>query len=73
MPDDRRTKRVFALLREGKIHDRDARLRLFSWITFREVTTTNDLSTHEIDMIINVLDTWHKAGELAARVDQYSA
>ena len=72
MPD-RRTKRVFALLREAGLADREARLRLFSWITWRDITTTNDLSHFEMEAIVNCLTTWQKSGDLQHNTQRYSA
>ncbi len=72
MPDHR-TKRVFALLREAKLEDRDARLRLFSWVICRQITTTNDLSHYELEAIVSCLATWQRMGELEEKVAKHSA
>lgn len=71
MPDHR-TKRVFALLQEAELTDRNARLRLFSWITYRNITTTNDLSHFEMEAIVNCLSTWQKSGDLQHNTQKYS-
>ena len=55
---DNLQKRVFALLREAKVSDRQHRMGLASWILFREVTTFKDLSRLEYQTIGDVLTVW---------------
>ena len=68
----RRSRRVYALLREAKITDREARLNLFRWIVHDPtISSTNDLSHLEMGLIIEVLETWKRDKELVQRAHEH--
>lgn len=64
-------RRVFALLREAKVSDRQHRMGLASWILFREVTTFKDLSTVEYQAIADVLSGWQGRGVLVEEASRH--
>lgn len=64
---DRRVRRMFALLREAEVEDRNDRLILMSNILARPVESTNDMDTVEINGVVDVLDYWKRQGELKTR------
>lgn len=70
--NDMRTRRLFALLREAKISDRDERLRLFAWILCRPVHTTNELDDIDMDTVLSVLSTWQRQKELPEQAKKYA-
>jgi hypothetical protein len=70
--NDVRTRRLFALLREATISDRDERLRLFSWILCRPIHTTNELRDIELDTVLNVLSNWQREKQLVEQAKKYA-
>jgi hypothetical protein len=69
----RRTRHVFALLREARITDRQQRLNLFRWILHDpSVMSTNDLNETELDVIATTLKTWQRQGELEAQAREHT-
>lgn len=71
MTVDSLQKRVFALLREAKVSDRQHRMGLASWILLRDVTTFKDLSKVEYQAIAEVLAGWQGQGVLVERASQH--
>lgn len=68
-----RCRRVFALLRDAKIADREERLNLFRWILHDPtVTSTNDLDTRDLEAIMNLLAHWQRNGELEINARQHT-
>jgi hypothetical protein len=71
-PDQRRVRMLFALLREAHISDRKERLNLFRWILHDpSVSSTNDLDTNEVNMIIEMLSYWKREGRLETEARQH--
>ncbi|HEY2066350.1 MAG TPA: hypothetical protein VGG84_10365 [Gemmatimonadaceae bacterium] len=63
--DQRKVRRLFALLKTVAVTDRDDRLVIFRHLTKRpEISSTNDLTPAELDRIIDALDKADKAGTL---------
>jgi len=67
---DKLTRQLFAILRKAGRLTRDERVRLYRWIIWRDnITSTNDLSTHELEAIVSQLRTWDQAGVLASEIE----
>lgn len=64
--EDARKRRLFALLGEAEITDRDDRLRYFSETVGRDITTTNDLTSDELDAVAARVETFLAQNEPAA-------
>ena len=68
----RRSRHVFALLREAGISEREQRLNLFRWIVADPtISSTNDLSEPELAMIADLLDKWKRQNELVERTHEH--
>lgn len=67
MENDRQTRRLFALLREGGVSERVNRLQVMSVIMGRKIATSDDLSQIEVRAVIDTLDYWKRQGELGQR------
>jgi hypothetical protein len=69
----RRCRKVFALLKLAHVTEREERLNLFRWILHDPtVTSTNDLSAEELQMVADVLGYWQSLGELESRSRQHT-
>ncbi len=70
-------RRAFALFREGKVEVRSARLAVSSFITWRTISSTDDLNHRDIAAIVHTLEYWKACGQLEYRcrriVDQMAA
>lgn len=60
-------RRMFALFRDGRVSDRDHRLAVCEFITWRRIDTTNDLSEADIRAVVDTLAYWQHCGELEYR------
>lgn len=60
-------RRAFALYRDGKVTDRANRLAVASYVTWRNVTSTDDLSRLDIRAIVDTLEYWKACGQLEYR------
>lgn len=60
-------RRMFALFRDGRVSDRDRRLAVCEFITWRRVDSTDDLSEADIKAVVNTLAYWQECGELEYR------
>ncbi len=60
-------RRAFALFREGKVEERDHRLAVASYVTWRTITSTDDLSERDIRAIITTLEYWKACGQIEYR------
>lgn len=63
-------RKVFALFREaglGRKEDRPARLRVYEFITWDIVTSTDDLTAADLAAIANTLEYWKARGEIEYR------
>lgn len=60
-------RRAFALFREGGVQAREARLSVASFITWRVITSTDDLSHRDIAAIVHTLEYWKACGEIEYR------
>lgn len=60
-------RRMFALFREGGVEDRARRLAVASFITWRTIASTNDLTEPDIRAIVGTLDYWKATGVIEHR------
>lgn len=67
-------RRMFALFREGAVQERDRRLSVASFITWRTITTTDQLTEPDIRAIVATIEYWklcaaleHRCGRIADR------
>lgn len=60
-------RRVFALFREGGVEERSDRLAVCSFIAWRRVTSTDDLTERDIRAIGATLEYWLASGEIRHR------
>lgn len=63
-------RKVFALYNEGGVggkHQRSQRLAVSSFITWRPITTTDDLTAADLAAIANTLEYWKACGEIEYR------
>lgn len=60
-------RKMFALFREGGVEDRDHRLAVCSFITWRSASSTDDLAQRDIEHIVETLDYWKWCGEIEYR------
>lgn len=60
-------RRAFALFRDGGCEQRAARLAVSSYITWRRIASTNDLSQLDIQAIVDTLQYWKSSGEIEYR------
>jgi hypothetical protein len=66
-------RKVFALLGQAHVTEREERLNLLRWILHDPtVTSTNDLGEHELRMVADVLAYWQSLGELESRSRQHT-
>ena len=69
----RRCRHVYALLRKAEITDREARLNVFRWIIHDPtISSTNDLSLRDLNVIVDVLEQWKHHGELLTQAHEHS-
>jgi len=60
-------RKAFALFNEGGVSERSQRLAVASFITWRTVESTNDLSAADLVAIVNALEYWKACGEIEYR------
>lgn len=60
-------RRMFALFREGRVEERDRRLSVASFITWRTVTSCDELTEADIRAIVGTLEYWKADGHIAYR------
>lgn len=58
---------AFALFRDAGITDRGHRLAICSFITWRRITTTNNLTVDDLRAIITTLEYWKRCDALEYR------
>lgn len=58
---------AFALFREGGVEKRDHRLAVASFITWRTIRSTDDLSERDIRAIVTTLEYWKHCGAIEYR------
>jgi len=58
---------MFGLFNEGGVAARAKRLAVASFITWRNINSTDDLTEADIRAIINNLDYWKRCGEIEYR------
>ncbi|MGH3985900.1 MAG: hypothetical protein ACRDTZ_01100 [Pseudonocardiaceae bacterium] len=59
------TRKLFAILGEGEIHDRDMRLAISSRILERDMNSWNELTSEDANILIDVLEPMAGQGPLA--------
>ncbi|MCV7208382.1 hypothetical protein H7J75_06890 [Mycolicibacterium canariasense] len=64
---------AFALFREGKVEQRARRLAVCSYITWRRIDSTDDLTTRDLKAIIQTLEYWKACGALEYRCGRIAA
>lgn len=60
-------RRAFALFREGKVDIRAHRLAVCSYVTWRTINSTDDLSARDIRAVVDTLEYWKHVGEIEYR------
>lgn len=60
-------RRLFALFRDGGVQARDDRLAVSSFITWRTITSTDDLTEPDIRAAVSALEYWKSCGEIEYR------
>ena len=60
-------RKVFALFREGRVEKREHRLAVCSFITWRTITSTDDLSEPDLRAVVQTLEYWKACGEIEYR------
>lgn len=60
-------RRMFALFREGGVQPRPDRLAVASYVTWRRIGSTNDLTEADIKAIVGALEYWRLAGQIEYR------
>lgn len=60
-------RRMFALFREGGVESRPHRLAVCSFITWRSVESTNDLTERDVRAIGATLEYWKDCGVIEYR------
>ncbi|MGH3953684.1 MAG: hypothetical protein ACRDTI_06575 [Mycobacterium sp.] len=58
---------MFALFREGGVQERPDRLAVVSYVTWRRIGSTNDLTEADIKAIVGALEYWRLAGQIEYR------
>lgn len=61
--DRRATRHIFAILRAVKL-ERQERLAVYTFLTCRDITSTNDLTAAELTTVAGALFSWEKSGHL---------
>ena len=70
----KRCRRLFALLREAKVTDREDRLNLFRWaVSDPTISSTNDLDYHSLNVVVQMLEYWQREGELVEQAAAHIA
>ncbi|MFN3005116.1 hypothetical protein [Mycolicibacterium wolinskyi] len=60
-------RRAFALFRDGRVEQRADRLAVSSFITWRAISSTDELSERDIQAIVDTLQYWKSCGEIEYR------
>lgn len=60
-------RRLFALFRDGRVDVRSDRLAVCSFITWRPISSTDDLTELDIGAIVNTLQYWKSCDEIEYR------
>ncbi|MBE5440175.1 Uncharacterised protein [Mycobacteroides abscessus subsp. abscessus] len=60
-------RRMFALFREGGVQERPDRLAVVSYVTWRRIGSTNDLTETDIRAVVATLEYWRLAGQIEYR------
>jgi hypothetical protein len=60
-------RRMFALFREGDAQDRPHRFAVASFITWRTITSADDLTERDVRAIVDTLDYWKSCGQIVYR------
>lgn len=60
-------RRMFALFRDGGVSDRERRLSVCEFVTWRRVDSTDDLTEADIVAVVNTLVYWKTCGEIEYR------
>ena len=63
-PPTKQVRHLFALLHKANITDRDERLNLLAAIICKPVTSTNDLTEHDLQACIDTLTYFDRNNEL---------
>jgi len=58
---------MFALLGDGHVKAREHRLAVCSFITWRDIATTDELSEVDIKGVVAALEYWKACGEIEYR------
>jgi hypothetical protein len=58
---------MFALFREGGVEERPRRLAVVSFITWRTITTVDQMSEPDVRAVVRTLEYWKAGGALAYR------
>jgi len=58
---------MFALFREGGVERREHRLAVCEFVTWRTITSTDDLTERDIGHIVNTLQYWKSCEEIEYR------
>lgn len=66
-------RRAFALFRDGKVEAREARLAVSSFITWRTISSTDDLTHRDIAAIVHTLEYWKACGQLEYRCNRVAS
>ena len=60
-------RKMFALFGEGGVHARDRRLAVCEFVTWRPVSSTDDLSEADIKAVVITLEYWTACDEIEYR------
>lgn len=60
-------RRVFALFREGGVEQRSHRLAVCSYVTWRPIATTDELTARDLRAIITTLEYWKACDQIEYR------
>lgn len=60
-------RRMFALFREGRVERREHRLAVCAYVTWRTITSTDDLSELDLRAVVQTLEYWKACGEIEYR------
>lgn len=60
-------RRMFALFREGHVEQREQRLAVCEYITWRPIATTDDLTEVDIRAITQTLEYWRSCDAIEYR------
>lgn len=60
-------RRMFALFRDGGVEERARRLNVASFITWRTIRSSDELTEADIRAIVGTLEYWKSSGQIGYR------